>query len=364
MLEKSTVKSQLTQSAISAGASFLGMATMLQEQGVDPRNDPSLATIWAGLERIFAPEKHIIVPQSAIDLTKPSVNVAKQASQPQFNKNPQTSQLVAPAIVTTHMSIFDELQFAVHRSAHPHEHFPIGTIIPDTWTDTTINERYDMPFVVASYRKFEGVDDLVTRLGVVLLRQIATPFLVQFDAPEVDRNLRDSRHLYGYNRYWYSNIRQWLNSRDAAGSWWRKQHDCDAPPEIAQSKDGYLRGCTEELLKVVTPVILQVPHTDNIWRGTPDLIGASFFLPSVGELGFSFIDNGFDAPWRYFGPHDDELNQSRRFFRDPSGVVQTCLTRSAYHNTTDGVFVATTDGFVSYSHACTTGACAPACVIA
>ena len=50
-----------------------------------------------------------------------------------------------------------------------------------------------------------------------------------FDAEEPESEW-EYRAKYGNNRYSYSTIRQWLNSSEKGGSWWKPQHDTDAPP--------------------------------------------------------------------------------------------------------------------------------------
>ena len=53
-----------------------------------------------------------------------------------------------------------------------------------------------------------------------------------FDAAEPN-NTNSYRKSGGNNRWSVSNIRQWLNSDGAAGSWWSAQHEYDAAPTYA-----------------------------------------------------------------------------------------------------------------------------------
>ena len=59
-----------------------------------------------------------------------------------------------------------------------------------------------------------------------------------FDAKEPN-NARIDQKMYGYNRYRYSNIRQWLNKSGLG--WFAKQHETDEAPtnELMSEPTGY-----------------------------------------------------------------------------------------------------------------------------
>lgn len=59
-----------------------------------------------------------------------------------------------------------------------------------------------------------------------------------FDANE-SANSNIDRRNYGNNRYIYSNLRQWLNSAAAAGTWYAAQHSADAAPTSGNVWNGY-----------------------------------------------------------------------------------------------------------------------------
>lgn len=58
-----------------------------------------------------------------------------------------------------------------------------------------------------------------------------------FDAKE-SANSNSNRQKFGNNRYIYSNLRQWLNSAAASGSWYTAQHSADAAPTSANVWNG------------------------------------------------------------------------------------------------------------------------------
>lgn len=62
--------------------------------------------------------------------------------------------------------------------------------------------------------------------------------LKAFDAIEAS-NSDSNRKSYGNNRWIYSNIRQWLNSDKAGGSWYTAQHSADAAPTNANVWSNY-----------------------------------------------------------------------------------------------------------------------------
>ena len=114
-----------------------------------------------------------------------------------------------------------------------------------------------------------------------------------FDAKEPN-NSDSNRKSYGNNQWRYSNIRQWLNSADAAGSWYTAQHSADAPPNSSnvsegtpyQDRPGFLYNFSSEdraLLKVST-ITTNLPSTDG---GSQNTTSDMVFLPSIKNLGGS-----------------------------------------------------------------------------
>ena len=115
-----------------------------------------------------------------------------------------------------------------------------------------------------------------------------------FDAKEPN-NPNSNRKNYGNNRWSVSNIRQWLNSSGAAGSWWTAQHEYDAAPipdnvsraDGAYAVDpGFLAGFSENILQHFTDItnITSKPPPDG--GGSEDTVD-KVFLPSLTEMGFN-----------------------------------------------------------------------------
>ena len=124
-----------------------------------------------------------------------------------------------------------------------------------------------------------------------------------FDAAEPN-NTDSNRKVKGNNRWSVSNIRQWLNSSGAAGSWWSAQHEYDAPPIAANVSDaagayadapGFLAGFSADILQHFTVInnITVLHSVDNGGisgggEGTDDKV----FLPSSTEMGYVNLTEG------------------------------------------------------------------------
>ena len=124
-----------------------------------------------------------------------------------------------------------------------------------------------------------------------------------FDAAEPN-NTNSDRKNGGNNRWSVSNIRQWLNSNGAAGSWWSAQHEYDAPPIAANVSDaagayadapGFLAGFSADILQHFTDInnITVLDKVDNGGlsgggEGTVDKV----FLPSSTEMGYGDLTEG------------------------------------------------------------------------
>lgn len=158
--------------------------------------------------------------------------------------------------------------------------FPIGTIIPDVWIHPKTGVPYAMPLIVVHYDKS----------GVFLLRQNALPVQKEYV-------MTTNYH------YRESIIDEYLND-----------------------PNGYVGGCSAELLEVVSPVQIR----DDPYGP----MTTTFFLPSPSNLGIH-IPNGSPTPqesvWEYFKDCTDDPNRgcAKRDFQDPMGRKRYCWLRGA-----------------------------------
>ncbi len=266
-------------------------------------------------------------------------------------------------VAMEYKSDFHTLRDAVRRGT-AESAFPVGTEITDTWEDTAAGKSYSMPLVVAHYGDVTLADGTV-KAGVYLVRKNATPFAMQFDAA-------DSKNSNGYNRYSVSGIHKWLNSDADKNQWWSASHSGDNAPDIASTKDGYMKGCSAALLDAIAEVKINVSTNTVTDGGVTDEINCKFFLPSREQL--HFVPGASNAAaagvegeaWDYFKTAASPADNARpiRVFKNPSGTAQRCWLRSAYRGVAYNVWNAYTDGSAYYISATYAYACAPACVIA
>lgn len=133
-----------------------------------------------------------------------------------------------------------------------------------------------------------GYPDSVT---TILTDNIIT--LKCFDAIEAS-NSDGNRRSYGNNDWAVSNLRQWLNSAEAAGQWYSAQHAADAPPTAANcwsgnnpydAAAGFLAGFTaqERALLVSTPLDYAG------WSANAKTSTDKMFLLSSNEVGLETL---------------------------------------------------------------------------
>ena len=170
-----------------------------------------------------------------------------------------------------------------------------------------------------------------------------------FDAQEPN-NPNSDRRDFGNNRWSVSNIRQWLNSNGAAGSWWTAQHDYDAPPTSANVLEdadaayadapGFLAGFSADILQHFTDItnITVLCNTDG---GGSETTVDKVFLPSNTEMGLGNNSEGSHLSVRY--PDNNSRIKSGAdgiyWTRSPYAVMKSSLVLCVIQN-----------GESSYSH--------------
>lgn len=86
---------------------------------------------------------------------------------------------------------------------------------------------------------------------------------------------------YGYNRWEESAVRQWLNSAEGAGKWWKPQNDWDAEPSCHGKVAGFMAGFGKAFLACVRESEITTASEDgNGGYTTRD----RFYLPSITEV--------------------------------------------------------------------------------
>ena len=121
--------------------------------------------------------------------------------------------------------------------------------------------------------------------SVTLMAHYLLDDYLMFDNKEPN-NSDSNRKNYGNNRYKDSNIRLWLNSDGAAGSWWTAQHSADAAPDYAITKDGFMKGFDADFLGIIGETKIKVVLSRTDGGGYEELID-KFYLPSTTEVGLA-----------------------------------------------------------------------------
>lgn len=91
----------------------------------------------------------------------------------------------------------------------------------------------------------------------------------------------------GSNGWWYSAIRQYLNSDGAVGEWWNPAHVGDCHPNELATVRGYKAGCSSALLQYAKPMRVLVYSANQSPQYTVDV----FWIPSLTQM-FGGGNNG------------------------------------------------------------------------
>ena len=112
-----------------------------------------------------------------------------------------------------------------------------------------------------------------------------------FDAKEPSNNLENLAE-YGNNRYSYSNLNAWLNSRNGANEWYSPKHTNDAQPSVENvydgvnpysSRPGFLYNFSpSEYASIKTTTVQTLLSRED--GGTYESVATKVFLPSLIEL--------------------------------------------------------------------------------
>ena len=112
--------------------------------------------------------------------------------------------------------------------------------------------------------------------------------IMAFDASEPS-SPSSQRKYSGNNRYFWSNIRQWLNNSNVA--WYTAQHDTDAPPNVTgvynnpyETEAGFLNAFSLAEQGALLNTNITVKKTDYDGAFT-EVVGDKVFLLSVTEIG-------------------------------------------------------------------------------
>ena len=170
-------------------------------------------------------------------------------------------------------------------------------------------------------------------------------------------NSDSNRKSYGNNRYLYSNIRQWLNSSAAAGSWYSNQHSADAAPDYATTKAGFMSYFDSDFLAVIGKTKIKTVKASVDGGSYEEMADEYFYLPSTTEVGLANENNIAEGT---LFPYFDSNDKRKKSY---NGSTTYWWLRTPISGYSDSVRFVNTDGSLSSSGAYGSGGVAPACNI-
>lgn len=196
-----------------------------------------------------------------------------------------------------HDSVFQRLQATLDDGTY-REKFPVGTILPDAWTDVVTGKTYDMPLRVVHYGEVATVYPSYKTLGATLLRCLATPREMVFSKPSIE-------FPFGSNRYASSDVDAYL-------------------------RGDYMWGCSHSLRRALIPNVYNIPD----YESHNEIPIKGFFLPSREQLHICTNDaiDVDQVAWEYFldTPTAPLTGCKKRTFVTPDGHAQYVWLRSYY----------------------------------
>lgn len=164
---------------------------------------------------------------------------------------------------------------------------------------------------------------------------------------------------YGYNRWKYSAIRQWLNSAQPKGKWWTKQDDWDIAPSQLSQKDGFLCGLPADMIAVLKTVkVITLTNTAND-NGVADITYDKVSLASMSQMNINMSkDEG--AAHEYWQRRTNSKTPLEPWKTYPSMIrysaanhtsPQYVFSRSASRGYANYVMYVNPSGYVSYTPA-------------
>ena len=176
---------------------------------------------------------------------------------------------------------------------------PAGTQL---WLDMKYNETLDGKRILF----FTSPLDQHPFGETLIKRGINGTFLGVTDGSSANMNFMH-RSIFGSNNYKESGLRQWLNSKDISGDWWKPQTRFDRPPAYADSDDGFLYGMDDEFLSALIPVDIHA-YGNDIYESdgkfhSDYVLSDRVFVPSIAEVGLQHDSYTQEKPFRLFDVH-------------------------------------------------------------
>lgn len=145
--------------------------------------------------------------------------------------------------------------------------------------------------------KWTIFDTLDKEKGFITVGSLTSPAgKMAFDQSENasgNPNPISQRKSYGNNRYYLSNIRQWLNSDKAKNEWWTASHDYDTAPSY-KSWNGFMYEISDYEKSIIVPKSVKCVLDTNDGGGSETMADYFFFCSSYamgGEVVYPLEDD-------------------------------------------------------------------------
>ena len=139
--------------------------------------------------------------------------------------------------------------------------------------------------------KWTIFDTLDKEKGFITVGSLTSPAgRMVFDQPENasgNPNPIGQRKSQGNNRYYLSNIRQWLNSNKPKNEWWTASHDYDTAPSY-KSRNGFMYEITDYEKSIIVPKSVKCILDTNDGGGSETMTDY-FFLCSSYAMGTEVV---------------------------------------------------------------------------
>lgn len=173
---------------------------------------------------------------------------------------------------------------------------------------------------------------------------------------------------YGYNRWMFSALRQYLNSDAAADAWWEAFDALDVRPDYLASKPGFLAGYDSSVKQYFKPIRV-VTVAQNTDGNVEDVTYDRVFLSSLEQMycvpQFSGKEGSY---WEYYkrllgrttpAPTSQTYPRLIKYALNAPTSAQYCFRRSASRNLASSVWISHGSGYVGATDAAYANGCAP-----
>lgn len=178
---------------------------------------------------------------------------------------------------------------------------------------------------------------------------------------------------YGWNRWKTSALRQYLNSSKPKGQWWTPQDAWDICPDQLASKDGFLCGMPEEMLKSLKKVKVSTFANTVSDEGVEDITYDYVIIPSMEQVYCQLQISGEGVAHDYWKRRSGRTTPCQQGQTYPNMISysvtnhaspQTVRLRSANRLNAYGTWSITNSGYVTNSTASYSLALSPLVCIA